>query len=296
MLESENNMNNLEVKHVSFLDADLVAAKDENGTIWAGVRWMCDGMGLTRNQRDNQIEKIKSDSVLSKGAGNLKLPTAGGDQAVWCLKLDFVPLWLAKINITPAMKADTPELAANLETYQIKAKDVLAAAFLPQQQMQLSDSELMAKALLVAQKTIEAREARISELSEQNTALLAENEQQRQTIADFEPVRQYVDVILESTGVMATTQIAADYGLSAKALNRILHEAGVQHKVNGQWLLYKKYMGLGYTKSKTINITHSDGRPDTKMQTYWTQKGRLIIHNILTARGIQAVMDREKEA
>lgn len=93
-----------------------------------------------------------------------------------------------------------------------------------------------------------------------------------------------------------TSQIAADYGLSARELNRILNEEGLQHKVNGQWLLYKKYMGLGYTKSKTINITHSDGRPDTKMQTYWTQKGRLMIHNILTARGILAVMDRKKEA
>lgn len=286
-------MNNLEVKHVDFMGADLVAAKDENGTIWAGVRWMCDGMGLTRNQRDNQIEKIKSDSVLSKGAGNLTLPTAGGNQAVWCLKLDFVPLWLAKINITPAMKVDTPELAANLETYQIKAKDVLAAAFLPQQ-MQLSDSELMAKALLVAQKTIEAREARISELTEQNTALLAENEQQRQVIADFEPVKQYVDTILESTGVLATTQIAADYGLSAKALNRILHDAGVQYKVNRQWILYSQFMGKGYTKSRTIPITLKDGTSNTKMLTYWTQKGRLMIHEILTNRGIVALMDRKE--
>ena len=287
-------MNNLEVKHVDFMGADLVAAKDENGTIWAGVRWMCDGIGLTRNQRDNQIEKIKSDSVLSKGAGNLTLPTAGGNQAVWCLELDFIPLWLAKINITPSMKSDTPEVAARLEAYQLKAKDVLAAVFMPQQPMQLSDSELMARAILVAQKTIEARDARISELTEQNTALLAENEQQRQTIADFEPVRQYVDVILESTGVMATTQIAADYGLSAKALNRILHEAGVQHKVNGQWILYREHMGKGYTDSRTFPITRRNGAKDSAVHTYWTQKGRLMIHNILTGKGITALMDRKE--
>lgn len=136
----------------------------------------------------------------------------------------------------------------------------------------------------------------LKEEREKNAALLAENEQQRQVIADFEPVRQYVDTILESTGTLATSQIAADYGLTAKTLNGILHAASIQHKVNGQWILYKKYMGQGLTKSRTINITHSDGRPDTVMQTYWTQKGRMMIHNILTARGIQAVMDREKEA
>lgn len=124
-------MNELEVKHVPFMGTDLMAAKDESGTIWAGVRWMCDGMGLSKGQRDRQITNINADSVISKGAANLRLPTAGGKQSVLCLKLDFVPLWLAKINITPAMQAETPELAERLEAYQLKAKDVLAAAFLP---------------------------------------------------------------------------------------------------------------------------------------------------------------------
>ena len=161
-------------------------------------------------------------------------------------------------------------------------------------QEQLTDDELLAKAVLVAQKTIEAREARIAELTAQNTALIAENAQQAQTIADFEPVRQYVDVILESIGTITTTQIAADYGLSAKALNRILHEAGVQFKVNGQWILYREHMGKGYTDSKTFSITRRNGVKDAAMHTYWTQKGRLMIHDILKAHGIAALMDRKE--
>lgn len=80
--------------------------------------------------------------------------------------------------------------------------------------------------------------------------------------------------------------------MSAKRLNRILHEEGVQRYVNGKWILYAEHMGKGYTKSKTINITRSDGRSDTVLNTEWTQKGRLMIHDILTSRGIQAVMDR----
>lgn len=130
---------------------------------------------------------------------------------------------------------------------------------------------------------------------EKRKALEAENEQQRQTIKDFEPIKQYVDTILESTGTLTTSQIAADYDLSARTLNKILHEEGVQHNVNGQWILYRKHMGMGYTKSKTIPITRSDGSPDTKMHTQWTQKGRMMIHEILTRRGIKAVMDKEIE-
>ena len=52
-------------------------------------------------------------------------------QDAYCLKLDFVPLWLAKISITPTMEQETPELAEKLMEYQLKAKDVLAAAFMP---------------------------------------------------------------------------------------------------------------------------------------------------------------------
>ena len=133
----------------------------------------------------------------------------------------------------------------------------------------------------------------LADAEEKRLALLAENEAQRQVIADFEPVKQYVDTILQSKDAVTTTQIAADYGMSAKELNRILFQEGVQHKVNGQWILYKKYMGKGLTVSRTIHFTHKDGQPDTKMNTCWTQKGRMMIHNILTGRGIVALMDRE---
>lgn len=132
----------------------------------------------------------------------------------------------------------------------------------------------------------------LADAEEKRLALAAENEAQRQIIADFQPIKQYLDKILSSTGVMATTQIAADYDLSAKALNKILHDEGIQRNVSGQWILYQKYMGKGYTKSETIPIVHSDGTPGTKLFTKWTQKGRLLIHEILAARGIYAVMDR----
>ena len=129
-------MNELEVKKVPFMGTELMAARDNDGQIWAGVRWMCDGIGFSEGQRKRQIANIQEDTVLSKGGSNLILPTKGGTQRTLCLKLDYVPLWLAKIAITPRMERETPELAARLEQYQLKAKDVLAAAFLPQSKQQ----------------------------------------------------------------------------------------------------------------------------------------------------------------
>lgn len=131
---------------------------------------------------------------------------------------------------------------------------------------------------------------------QQINALAAENEYQRQLLAEYEPKLQYLDTILQSTGTMVISQIAADYGMSARKLNKILHEEGIQHIVNGQWILYRKHMNKGYTKSKSFNFVHSDGRTDTRVNTTWTQKGRLLIHNILSARGIKASMDIEETA
>lgn len=148
-----------------------------------------------------------------------------------------------------------------------------------------SPEKVMARAIAIAQKTIENQDRQIRQLTEQN-------EQQMQLIADYEPKIQYVDTILSSTGTMATSQIAADYNMSAQRLNKILHKAGIQHNVNGQWILYRDKMGMGYTKSITIPIVRSDGRPDTKMHTHWTQKGRLMIHELLTRQGIRATMDK----
>lgn len=110
----------------------------------------------------------------------------------------------------------------------------------------------------------------------------------KQQIGELKPKADYVDEILKSPGTMTITQIAADYGLSAQKLNKLLHQARLQRRVGKQWVLYTEHMNKGYTKSHTIEIVRSDGRPDTQPQTRWTQKGRLKIHEIMTDFGYEA--------
>lgn len=114
-----------------------------------------------------------------------------------------------------------------------------------------------------------------------------------QKVAEDASKVSYLETILRSTGTVTTSQIAKDYGLTAQELNRILHEEGIQYKINGQWLLYRDHDNKGYTQSFTIDIVRSDGRPDVKMNTQWTQKGRKFIHEVLSRRGIKANIDKE---
>lgn len=143
-----------------------------------------------------------------------------------------------------------------------------------------SPEKVMARALVIANNRIET--------------LALENTMQKQVIAEFKPIKEYVDTILASEDTLSITQIAADYGMSAKSLNKILNEEKIIHNVSGQWILYKKHMNKGYTRSETLEVNRKDGSKKVVMQTRWTQKGRLKIHELLTALGYKANMDKEQ--
>lgn len=151
--------------------------------------------------------------------------------------------------------------------------------------VEMSDAEIMARAMTIAQNTIANRNARIQELENENAG-------QKQLIAQMQKGNNYLNVILESKGTLATTQVAADYGMSAVSFNKRLKEMRIQRKVNGQWILYTEFMGKGYVHSKTIAFQHSDGRPDTRLSTEWTQRGRMFLYNALKEAGILPLIER----
>ena len=113
-----------------------------------------------------------------------------------------------------------------------------------------------------------------------------------QLIGELKPKADYTDMVLKSTGLMTISQIAQDYGLSANKMNQLLNQLKVHYKQNGQWLLYSPHHGKGYTHSYTIDFTHKDGRPGTKLNTQWTQKGRLFIYQVLKAKGILPMIEK----
>ena len=111
-------------------------------------------------------------------------------------------------------------------------------------------------------------------------------------ISELKPKADYVDRILKSTSLVTTTQIAKDYGMGAPSFNKKLNELKVQHKVGGQWVLTYKYQGKGYASSETIDIELEDGRIKTVMQTKWTQKGRLFLHDLLKKHNILPMIEK----
>lgn len=145
--------------------------------------------------------------------------------------------------------------------------------------------QIMARALKMANHSIESLKGRCKFLGEQVV-------EQQQIITELQPKANYVDMILQSKSLVTITQIAKDYGMSGRKLNKILKELKIQYKVGGQWVLYSKYQNGGYVHSRTIDITRTDGRADVAMQTEWTQKGRLFLYEELKKRGYVPVIEQ----
>lgn len=143
------------------------------------------------------------------------------------------------------------------------------------------DMTIMAKALQISQRTIEQKNAQLRIAEEENIKL-------SRVIEGYKPKVEYVDEILSCNDALLTTNIAFDYGLSAQALNKILCEERVQRKVRGQYVLYADYMGKGYTKTETRVI-----KDKPRIHTLWTQKGRMLIHEVLKNRKIKPLKDLE---
>ncbi|MFG6337321.1 MAG: phage antirepressor KilAC domain-containing protein [Lachnospiraceae bacterium] len=149
-----------------------------------------------------------------------------------------------------------------------------------------SPEAVMARALQFANQ-------QLALLKHQNMELTDTIAVQNQQILEMKPKVSYYDVVLNCKDLISTSAIAKDYGKSAIWMNRYLHEKGVQFKQGDIWLLYQKYAQKGYTSTKTHSYPGTDGETHTKVHTYWTQKGRLFIYELMKSDGMMPLIEQE---
>lgn len=148
----------------------------------------------------------------------------------------------------------------------------------------LADPDTMITVL----EALKAERAKRAELESENAA-------QKQALAEVQPKVSYYDLVITSHDAVPVTNIAKQYGMSARKLNAKLHELGVQYRVGGKrnWVLTAKYQGHGYTDTKTHVIDQGN---HTVIHTYWTQKGRLFLYDLLKQHGILPEIERGEAA
>lgn len=130
-------------------------------------------------------------------------------------------------------------------------------------------------------------------LQNENTQLKIENKNLTIQLEESNKKANYLDVILGTPDALAISQIAADYGYGAVSFNRLLHKVGIQHRVNGQWILYRAYMGKNYVTTKPFVYKDHKGNDRTSLSTYWTQAGRKLIYDVLKDNDILPLIERD---
>lgn len=256
------------VKEVNFNNVNMLALENENG-VFVSIKSICNGLGVDSN---GQAQRIKRDETLVEGLFKMQVPTNSGIQETNMLNIEYLPLWISGFTISQVNE----ESKQILKEFKLKAKDVLAEAFLNKKHRVPQN---MKEALLIA-----------LEQQEEIERLELENSMQKQEIETNKPKVDYYNTILaDTTSLLSVTQIAKDYNLTAVALNKILKENKIQYKQSSQWLLCAEHLNKGFVKSVTHLV---DGRPF--LNTKWTQRGRIFIHELLSKLGIKAVMDTQE--
>lgn len=114
-----------------------------------------------------------------------------------------------------------------------------------------------------------------------------------QKVNELTPKATYYDKVLSDKSLVTITQIAKDYGMSGRAMNKKLHEFKVIYKQGQTWLLYAKYQKTGWTHSETVMVPKKDGTEKAVLNTKWTQQGRLGLYELLKSNGIIPLIEQD---
>lgn len=185
-------MNNIQIFKYENNDVRTV---EMNGEPWFVLKDVCGVLGLSNHKVTAQrLDRDEvSQTYLTDSIGRKQETTVINESGLYS-----VILRSDKPEAKPFRKWITSEVLPSIR----KNGGYIAG------QEQLSPEELMAKALLVANKTLAEREARISELTVQNTIML--------------PKAQYFDELVDRNTLTNFRETAKELGISEKAFIRFL--------------------------------------------------------------------------
>lgn len=232
----------------------------KEGNPWWVAKDVCEVLGISKHR--DAVEKLDADEREP-----IKVDTLGGPQNMVCINESGLYTLIIRSNKPNAKKFRrwiTHDVLPSIRKHGLYAVDEV-----------LANPDILIKAL----EELKAERLKNNQLSETVKV-------QEQQIIEMKPKASYYDVVLNCEDAVAISVIAKDYGKSARWLNKYLHEQGVQYKQGKIWLLYQNHAEFGYTTTKTHTFKDSNGYDRSKVHTYWTQKGRLFIYDLLKSNGI----------
>lgn len=133
----------------------------------------------------------------------------------------------------------------------------------------------------LAQRSRQVLQATIERQEKENKKLQEENEQKDILLAEMTPKVEYCDEALESEHLYSATIVAKSLKMEGAALNKKLHQLGIQYKRCGTWLLYAQYMPCGLAEIRPRFFNRANGKCSSRPMLLWTEKGRKFIYDLI---------------
>lgn len=241
--------------------SNKVRTVDMDGAPWFVLKDVCEVLGLGNS-------RMVSDRLDEDEKGVSKIDTLGGVQNVTIINesgLYNVILRSDKPEAKPFRKWVTSEVLPSIRKH---------GAYMTPQKIE--------EALLNPDTII---------------SLAQQLKEEKAKTAKLAPAAEYARNFLLASGGRLVSSIAKDYGMSAQRFNQILNALDIQYRKGGQWMLYQKYTGKGYTETRVNLIPHNDGRTHQHPETLWTARGCAFLSKQLAKAGIfptkQSEADKE---
>lgn len=148
-------------------------------------------------------------------------------------------------------------------------------------QENMSEDELLSRALILANSKILSLESKNEKLEEekQDVAFLSE-------------------LFVGSKDRWLTTEIANYYGMSAVKFNKLLFMIGLQDKIDGVWEVNEEYKkdGLKFMITTSKNMYENKKIVSVAKFNAWTKDGVKLIYNELKEHGVLPVIEQTEDS
>lgn len=293
MFKNNCKMNDVQIFN-SPMFGDLRVVRDEKGELLFCLKDVCNSLEL-------QVTKVKD--RLTPYLPTIKVGVVTGKKSDGSDSIQYIDMYFITEPDLYRVIFQSRKSSAR------KFQDWVFEEVLPTLRKEGSYSMTQSKQPLASYQIEDPieRAKRWIEEQQHTRALEAQTEQQAQTIGIQQkeltvaaPKVKYYDDTLASTDCLTTTQVADDLGISARALNQQLSNAGIQYFQSGSWHLKGKYREWQLASTRTYNYIKGDGSTGTKVNLVWNQRGKRFIlalyNNDFNVKDAIAEINGEKRA
>lgn len=293
MFKNNCKMNDVQIFN-SPMFGDLRVVRDEKGELLFCLKDVCNSLEL-------QVTKVKD--RLTPYLPTIKVGVVTGKKSDGSDSIQYIDMYFITEPDLYRVIFQSRKSSAR------KFQDWVFEEVLPTLRKEGSYSMTQSKQPLASYQIEDPieRAKRWIEEQQHTRALEAKTEQQAQTIGIQQkeltvaaPKVKYYDDTLASTDCLTTTQVADDLGISARALNQQLSNAGIQYFQSGSWHLKGKYREWQLASTRTYNYIKGDGSTGTKVNLVWNQRGKRFIlalyNNDFNVKDAIAEINGEKRA